>query len=497
MMHGAQISLSAPEPSDLLGTKDPELEKSFAMIRGLLDEKYSDGGATLITDPAIESWGVLRQRDPENYLYLLSSAARLHGGELRRLVAEKLQTRPSLNRPPSAERKDWPEALDEAAYHGLAGEIVKAIAPHTEADPSAILIQVLVSFGALTGRTAYVPVEGDRHFPNLFALLVGETSKARKGTSWGRVREPYSKVENWPRVVEGLSSGEGLKWNVRDGDDDDVGIEDKRLLVVESEFAQVLRQTARAGNTLSPTMRAAWDTGNLATLTKNDPITATDAHIAIIGHITAHELRAELTATDTANGFANRFIFMCVRRSKTLPFGGRPLASELVQEFSQRLARAAGKQIGEVGMSAAARKAWAEVYPVLSEPPSGLYGAVTARAEAQVLRLALTYAMVDESPTIEEPHLYAALAVWERAQASVLYVFGSALGDPVADEILRALRAAGLGGLTRTAIRDLFKRNQTTERIGAALELLSGRNLARCETQSTESGRPPEIWRSV
>jgi len=72
-------------------------------------------------------------------------------------------------------------------------------------------------------------------------------------------------------------------------------------------------------------MRSAWDTGMLATLTKNDAVTATGAHISVIGHITADELRAELTATDSANGFANRFLFLAVRRSKALPFGGGPI----------------------------------------------------------------------------------------------------------------------------------------------------------------------------
>ena len=207
------------------------------------------------------------------------------------------------------ERNVWPEPLSEVAYCGLAGEIVREIEPHTEADSAAILLQVLVAFGALVGRGPHIQIEGDEHHSNLFALLVGETSKARKGTSWSRVREVFSKVEAWPVVVDGLSSGEGLKYNVRDRVtkmerdkqgfvseiEVDPGIQDKRLMVVESEFAQVLRQAARAGNTLSVTIRCAWDSGTLRTLTKNDPVTATGAHVCIIGHITADELRSDLT----------------------------------------------------------------------------------------------------------------------------------------------------------------------------------------------------------
>jgi hypothetical protein len=152
----------------------------------------------------------------------------------------------------------WPDPLPTEAYCGLAGEIVKAIGPQTESDPSAILLQVLTAFGALVGRGPHFRVEGDQHHSNIFCLLVGDTAKARKGTSWSRVRGLFERVEGWPNVVNGLSSGEGVKWAVRDGTDDEPGALDKRLLVVESEFTQVLKQAARAGNTLSPTLRCAY-----------------------------------------------------------------------------------------------------------------------------------------------------------------------------------------------------------------------------------------------
>ncbi len=389
----------------------------------------------------------------------------------------------------------WPDPLPKEAYHGLAGEIVNEILPQTEADPAAILLQVLVAFGALVGRGPHYPIEGDQHHPNVYALLVGDTAIARKGTSWGRVREIFSKVEGWPRVVEGLSSGEGLKSNVRDGDEKTPGILDKRLLVVESEFSQVLRQVARAGNTLSSTVRSAWDKGDLATLTKNDAITATGAHICIIGHITADELRAELTATDQANGFANRFIMQVVKRSKALPFGGRPLGLDVVNRFASRLAVAASKAriVGAVEMDSAARETWAVIYTRLSTGYSGMIGAITARAAPQCLRLALLYALLDENTTVTEKHVLAAVAVWERAAESASYIFGSTIGDPVADEILRALKSAGKSGMTRTDISRLFSGHKTTERIGAALDLLERRGLARHEQRAT-GGAPAETW---
>ena len=91
--------------------------------------------------------------------------------------------------------------------------------------------------------------------------------------------------------------------------------------MVESEFVSALKVANRDGNTLSAVIRAAWDTGTLRTLTRNSPLEAVGAHVSIIGHITSEELRRYLDATETANGFANRFMWLCVRRSKVLPEG--------------------------------------------------------------------------------------------------------------------------------------------------------------------------------
>jgi hypothetical protein len=62
----------------------------------------------------------------------------------------------------------------------LAGEIVHTIEPHSESDPAALLLQLLVAFGSVVGRGPHFKAESDRHGLNLFTVLVGETSKARK-----------------------------------------------------------------------------------------------------------------------------------------------------------------------------------------------------------------------------------------------------------------------------------------------------------------------------
>lgn len=114
---------------------------------------------------------------------------------------------------------EFPEPLDEVAFRGLAGDIVRRIEPHTEADPVALLLQILVMFGNVIGRDAYAIADGSRHGMNLFAVLVGEFSKSRKGTSLAHVLRVFERAdEQWKQncIGQGLSSGEGLIWAVRD-----------------------------------------------------------------------------------------------------------------------------------------------------------------------------------------------------------------------------------------------------------------------------------------
>jgi hypothetical protein len=170
------------------------------------------------------------------------------------------------------------------------------------------------------------------------------------------VREIFDLVLNCPKIVTGLSTGEGLKYAVRDAtaakpkkkkfkrhhqdpyyeDDDegDPGVEDKRIIAVESEFGQVLSVLKRQGNTLTIAMRDAWEKGNLGSMTRHDPLTATGAHISVIGHITAEEMTSCMSKVDMVNGFANRFLMVCGeikdasrRRRTSRPICGRRICA--------------------------------------------------------------------------------------------------------------------------------------------------------------------------
>jgi hypothetical protein len=401
----------------------------------------------------------------------------------------------------AAAASPWPEPLAVEALHGLAGDVVRAIESASEADPAALLIQFLVGFGSLIGRKPHFVAEADGHYTNEFVVLVGRTAKGRKGSSWGQIRQLLGEIDwAWDRdrIASGLSSGEGLIHEVRDQSTDDgkvidPGMTDKRLLVVEAEFASVLRQIERQGNTLSAVLRTAWESGSLRSLVKHSPTRATGAHISLIGHCTAEELRRYLSTTEIANGFGNRFLWFCVKRSKLLPDGGCPdplVLAGLRQRLNATLAFARGVDV--VGRNPEARAIWHAVYGELSEGTPGLSGALTGRAEAHVMRLAVLYALLDRSAEVRAEHLNAALALWDYVDASVRHVFGDRLGDPVADDLLRILRAAA-DGLTRTQISNHFGRHQSTDRISQALALLAEHYRVH-RRQSATGGRPEERW---
>lgn len=351
---------------------------------------------------------------------------------------------------------------------------------------------------------------------NLFCALVGETAGSRKGVSIGRVKQVFKTVTPPPRPAgpidtsepwvamrfkSGLSTGEGLIWHLRDPIpsrqekvEDDPGVADKRMCLIEPEFASMLKVMNRPGNTLSPTIRRAWDGDYvLETLVKRQPAKATGAHVSIIGHISREELRRYLHQTEAAAGFANRFLWVVARRSKFLARGGN-LPTEELDALAARMARAVdfARGVDEIDLDPDARSLWFEIYPKLSAGRSGMFGAVTARAEAQVMRLACISALMNSRSMVSLRDLNGALAIWKYCEDSARHIWGDALGDPEADKILRALRVHE-NGVTRTEIRDLFQRNRTEEEIERALGVLRERGLAR-SMEAESGGRPTQRW---
>jgi len=428
------------------------------------------------------------------------------------LKPDDLDKLTSLFIPRKIEMK-YPKPIDNKAYYGLAGDIVRLIEPHTEADSVALLVNFLTCYGNIIGDKPHFKVGADRHSLKIFTVLVGESSKSRKGHSFGFIEHFFKVIdENWDnRLQSGLSSGEGLIWAVRDQivkkrpvrekgrivDYEDViedeGVNDKRLLVLESEFASTLKVANRDGNILSPIIRNAWDKGNLQTLTKNSPCKATDTHISIIGHITREELLRYLNSTETSNGFANRFLWLCVKRSKALPFAGEFQKINL-EPYIKRLKQSVefAMNVEVITWADKTKEVWGGIYEKLSEGKQGLIGSLTARAEAYVTRLACVYALLDLSDQIQPDHLKAAIALWDYNEDSIKYIFQNKIGDQLAEKILQILECNNRG-ISRSDISNLLGRNYTSNQINGALGILESLEYVKKITHKTE-GRPKEIW---
>jgi Protein of unknown function (DUF3987) len=365
---------------------------------------------------------------------------------------------------PLPEQRRFP-VLDDRALYGLAGEYVRLVRKHTESDSTAVLAQILIGYGNLVSERPYKWTEATKQRTNEFLLIVGDTAVGRKGTSEGVANIPTSGIDaDWQERKEsahGFGSGEGIIAKLADATDKLPGTMDKRLLINEGEFASLLAVASKPGSILSPLLRNAWDCKTLANNTKEGTLKkqnlkVTDPRISIVAHVTREELQRLLKPGEIDNGFANRFLFVCSRRTQalrqstihTLDFA--PIKSKIAGVFH------AAVDVGEMQWSEPALDAWGEVYDAIgNEPHRGFIGKLCARAEAHIIRLAMIYALFDGSAIIRHQHLMAAVAFWQYCEDSLYYIYGDVGMNQYADLVLSGVRVKGQ--MTRKETYDYFK----------------------------------------
>jgi hypothetical protein len=451
------------------------------------------------------AWARIEQRAKE---------AHIDRGTLRR-AAEAFRDR-DRGMDPAPLLGDWPQC-HPAAYYGILGEIVRAIEPETEADPVGLLGTLLAMAGNALGRHAHGRVGITNHYPNIFVCILGDTSHGRKGTGADICKHLMGTGEGtslrWgtKNIKGGISTGEGIIWNVRDAcipaegskEKEDPGISDKRLCLVETEMARMLTKANDHNSIVSHILREAWDTGSLQSLTsgrQKSPVQATGAHISIVGHITGAELRELFAEKEAANGFGNRFLWLCVRRSKLLPQGGvypEEALRPLLDRLWRNLARA--RTLTQVSRNAEANTIWDALYrQALSIERPGLLGSMAKRAEAYVFRLSVLYALCDGTSEITREHLSAAYALWLYSEDSILRAFGESLGDATGDSLLDYIREAGDTGRTRTELYAYMGNNARAKDINNAVRNLIADGYVEEVTGKPEGrGRPTKFTRAV
>lgn len=366
---------------------------------------------------------------------------------------------------------------DPACLYGLVGDVALAGSDNTEANPYAIAAAMLAYLGAALGRGPFMPIGDDWNHARLFLVHVGRSSRGRKGTAKKliyRINNAVKAIDEFlaPQVHRGgLSTREGLALMIHDGYKDGKNevpaITDKRLLVVESEFANILHQSKRDGNTLSAALRDAWDGTSIRPAVKNCRVWASDPHIGFIGDVTPSELRELMHMRELTNGFANRFIFFWAEGDKVLPFP-QYTPQDVVEGLAARVAqvlRFAGadrhvdKDMIRMEFSPEAASLYARLYRgELRDRSAGehITGLLDRRAPV-LLRLAMLFALTDQTNVIALFHINAAMA-WVRYWVeSVKFIFQSALDEAnaaattdIAQRIITYLAAHGQA--TRTEL---------------------------------------------
>lgn len=388
---------------------------------------------------------------------------------------------------------------------GLIGEVITQIHPLVESNRESLLIQLLACFGNCVGRGPHFLAAADKHFCNLFVLLVGKSSRGRKGQSLNMIKSLFECIDkDWldNRVLKGLSSGEGLISKVSDKTFDDVvtGVQiqtsevDKRLLCVETEFSSVLKQTQREGNTLSQTLRDCWDSITLSILTKHNPIKATNPMISIIGHTTIAELTKYLNSTEIANGLGNRLIYIKAENDKVLPDPPQ-LNVEVKQYFAKQIKISIEKAKAKTLLvfDSDAQKIWNDYYNAINHSDCSIVGTLTAREEPQVRRLAMIIALFNGKNEIDVSSLDFAIAIYKYTIKTLREIYGDTTGDPLTDKIYDLLKSSP-DGLSRSFLSDSLSRNYPKSNLDRSLRLLVSQQLIRQAKQST-NGRPLEIYK--
>jgi hypothetical protein len=403
---------------------------------------------------------------------------------------------------------------DTTMLYGLIGDVARAAAQTTEANRYAVAAAHIALLSAGVGRNVYLPVGNVKHHARVFMLHVGRSGRGRKGEAVSLTKRIRWKIEEHhsedtgnladPLCGQmhdgGLSTREGLALLIHDGyrvgKEDVLPIEDKRLWVIESEFANVLHQAKRDGNTLSSALRDSWDGVSIRPATKTSRLWASNPHISLTGNITPSELLGLMESRELSNGFANRFLIFWAERERIEPFP-KPTSRTVVTDLAERtkaVIRFAtegypeNKDSRPMELSADARTEYARLYRgELSRLADGeKVAALIERRAPMLLRLAMIFALTDKTLTIDLPHIHAALAWVRFHRDSVRFIFNDAAGELAARE--------SSDGAAK--ILDYLKQNGQTTRSDLSKKCFSGHLSASRIDEALDSllmNTPPTI----
>ena len=257
---------------------------------------------------------------------------------------------------------------------------------------------------------------------------------------------------------------------------------------------------SRQGNTLSSTLRKAWDAKQwLHTEGKISPEKATGAHISMIGHVTIKDLLTCLSEVENKNGFSNRVLWIASKRVKKIPL---PPWINWKAQHPQIIARLANivEHLGpnapkrELYWSDEAQKEWRKFYHSIKTASDGVLGSIIARSDAHVLRLTMLFTVLDDSSLMEPQHLKAAIAFWQYCERSASWIFGEKTGNKHADKIYWALQREPKGIIRSEISLQVFGNHLSKTNMDIAFSALVDADLAYFTYERVTGDRPTQRW---
>lgn len=410
-------------------------------------------------------------------------------GETR--VVRQSADEPGLLGP--AESGEFPEPPSRAAFRGLLGEAVEALAEGTDASEVGILAGLLAFCGALVPASSYFH---RTQTTSPYLALVGESSIGRKGTAMFRAKDALSlalgaDVVNRARF-DGLASGESLVNSLsekqRSSYDQTAGV------VMEEEYATHMAAASRESSSLDSRMRQAFDGDDLYHRKVSGTITVQAPYwLPALIAITPAELRTKLPSGALTSGSGNRWLWLPVVRRKVTVTSTPPELPPDVRESIQEAHRTATKQPMALAHAPGVSEALSEYDEYLWSESVGIAADMTRRFSIIAFRIAMIHAAVERERVVSLEHVSRAVALTEYARSGMGWVFGETLGNRDATLLLRQLRDSGsltAAAISRHMIRDPLRRQD-------AIDELVRVGLARVTKATTTGGRPRTTLESV
>ena len=125
---------------------------------------------------------------------------------------------------------------------------------------------------------------------------------------------------------------------------------------------------------------------------------------------------------------------------------------------------------------------WLHTYFYFSKEHLGFVGPVLDHAEAQVIRLAMIYALLHSTDTICPHHLQSAPAFWQYCQPAAKSILAGRKPDTISDRIIAALKT---GPKSKIELHKFFNRRLEETQLDNALIDLIGQNQIHLRKERT------------